>query len=104
MPGLILQIRRSDGACDGNGSEAPVRLGVTVTRKVGKAVVRNRVRRRLRAAARQVLPDAGVQGCDCVLIGRAATVQRPFAALLADLTTALRRLRSDRRAPFKQER
>lgn len=105
LPGLILQLRRGDDdALGGWDGEAPLRLGVTVTRKVGNAVIRNRVRRRLRAVARQVLPGTGAAGCDCVLIGRAATVRRPFAALVADLTTALGRLLPERRASPKQER
>ena len=103
LPGLILQLCRGDEA-GATGGEKPLRLGVTVTRKVGNAVVRNRVRRRLRAVARQVLPGAGAAGCDCVLIGRTATVRRPFAALVADLTTALGRLLPDRRASLRQER
>ena len=55
-------------------------------------MVRNRARRRLRAAAAAVLPDHGPQGHDVVLIGRRTTIGRPFAALVGDLETALRRL------------
>lgn len=70
------------------------RVGITASRKVGKAVARNRARRRLRAAAREVLRQHGMTGCDYVLIGRAATLSRPFAALVADLTTAIKRLKA----------
>ncbi len=84
MPGLVLQARARD---DGG----PTRLGFTVTKKVGNAVVRNRVRRRLRAAARAVLAEAAPQATDLVLIGRDGTRKRPFAALLEDLRRALRR-------------
>lgn len=70
-----------------------MRLGITVTKKVGNAVRRNRVRRRLRAAAVQVLPVHAKLGYDYVLIGRAATLTRPFPDLLADLGRALGRLR-----------
>ena len=84
MPGLVLQaLQRQD--------EAPVRLGFTVTKKVGNAVVRNRVRRRLREAARLVLRDQRLAGVDLVLIGRDATQARPFTALQADLRRALGR-------------
>ena len=76
-----------------NGDPGPLRVGFTVSKKVGKAVVRNRARRRLRAAASVVLPTHGPQGHDIVLIGRAATNGRPFAALVGDLETALRRLK-----------
>lgn len=71
-----------------------IRLGITASRRVGNAVARNRVRRRLRAAAELVLPRHGKPGYDYVLIGRAATLHRPWSALLADLTEALRRLRA----------
>lgn len=74
------------------------RVGITASRKVGKAVARNRARRRLRAAAREVLLQHGMTGCDYVLIGRATTLSRPFPALVADLTTALKRLRAYRAA------
>jgi ribonuclease P protein component len=71
-----------------------IRLGITASRKVGNAVARNRARRRLREAARRVLPTDAAPGHDYVLIGRAATLQRPFAMLVADLQSALRRLRA----------
>ncbi len=89
MPGLVLQaMRRFD--------EAPARLGFTVTKKVGNAVVRNRTKRRLREAARLVLRrealrGAAVTGVDLVLIGRDGTARRPFPALLDDFGRALRR-------------
>lgn len=83
-PGLVLQVRARD---DGG----PARLGFTVTKKVGNAVVRNRARRRLREAARLLLAAAPLEGMDVVLIGRDATRARPFAALLGDLRRALAR-------------
>jgi ribonuclease P protein component len=85
-PGLILQAAAA-AAEAGPG----VRVGFTVSKKVGGAVVRNRARRRLRAAAAQVMAGAA-PGQDYVLIGRAATPRRDFALLLGDLETALRRL------------
>ena len=83
-PGLVLQaLDRQDGA--------PVRLGFTVTKKVGNAVIRNRTRRRLKEAARLVLAAQPVQGVDLVLIGRDGTRGRDFAALQDDLRHALAR-------------
>lgn len=89
MPSLVLQsMPRSD--------DAPARLGFTVTRKVGNAVVRNRTRRRLKEAARllfaeRAAADAPVLGHDLVLVGRAATRGRRFDLLIDDLATALRK-------------
>lgn len=82
MPGLVLQVlQRHD--------TAPVRLGFTVTKKVGNAVIRNRTRRRLKEAARLLLQAQPVSGVDLVLIGRDATRGRAFAALQEDLRKAL---------------
>ena len=81
-PGLVLQaLSRND--------KAPLRVGFTVTKKVGNAVVRNRTRRRLREAARLVLTQQNLAGMDLVLIGRDATRSRPFTALQDDLRRAL---------------
>ncbi len=67
-------------------------MGVTASRKIGGAVIRNRAKRRLRALAREVLPHAGRPGTDYVLVARAAMARRPFGALVADLEEALRRV------------
>jgi ribonuclease P protein component len=67
-------------------------VGFTASRKVGNSVVRNRAKRRMRAAAASILPDQGRPGTDYVLIARASTAERPFPALLADLQSALRRV------------
>ncbi len=72
--------------------ERRIRVGVTASRKVGGAVIRNRSKRRLRALAREVLARAGRSGTDYVLVARAATVERPFRALVADLEGALARV------------
>lgn len=82
--GLVLQIRRRDDA-------DLARLGFTVTKKVGNAVVRNRTRRRLREAARLLLQDSPVVGADLVLIGRDSTRSRRFVDLTDDLRRSLRR-------------
>lgn len=87
MPGLVLQaLTHPDPE-----ARRPARCGFTVTKRVGNSVVRNRARRRLREAARLVLAEHPLTGCDIVLIGRDGTCARPFAELRADLERALRR-------------
>lgn len=86
MPGFVLLVRRR-----GDGSPAK-RVGYTVSKKVGGAVVRNRMKRRFRALAAELLPSAGLSGADHVLIGRSSGIERDFASLRSDLTTALRKL------------
>jgi ribonuclease P protein component len=69
------------------------RVGYTVTKKIGGAVVRNRMKRRLRALAREMLTDGGFAGADHVLIGRAGGIERDFSLLRQELASALERLR-----------
>lgn len=80
------------------GDDAPARLGFTVTKKVGNAVIRNRTKRRLREAARLLLRDEPLRGADLVLIGRDTTRGRPFPLLVDDLRRAIAKaLPPDRR-------
>jgi len=86
MPGFVLLVRpRGDG-------DQRMRVGFTVTKKIGNAVVRNRMKRRLRALARDLLPTTGIAGADHVLIGRAGGVERDFALLRSELAKALGKL------------
>lgn len=87
MPGFVLLARPR-----GDGSDL-MRVGYTVTKKIGNAVVRNRMKRRLRALARELLPEAGLAGADHILIGRNGGVERDFADLRRELTKALAKVR-----------
>lgn len=97
-PGLILQARTHDDRQRPAEGEPPIRVGFTASKKVGNAVERNRARRRLRAAAREVLAEEARPGHDFVLIARGETLSRDFQDLKRDLSKALDRLRA-RRAP-----
>ena len=87
MPGFVLLVRdRADG-------DNSLRVGFTVTKKIGGAVVRNRMKRRLRALARELLPAGGVPGADHVLIGREGGIEREFGLLRQELAKALDKAR-----------
>lgn len=83
MPGFILIMHPLDDGTDSAG------FGITATRKLGGAVVRNRAKRRLRALVRDVFPDHALPGHDHVLIARADSLTLPYAQLRADLGKAL---------------
>ena len=87
MPGFVLLVR------DRKDANPAMRVGFTVTRKIGGAVVRNRMKRRFRALAREIVPEQGFAGADHVMIGRANGVERDFGLLRAELASALDRLR-----------
>ena len=83
---MLLVRDRADG-------DPAKRVGFTVTKKIGGAVVRNRMKRRLRALAREMLPTGGIPGADHVLIGRAGGIERDYAKLRDELARVLERLR-----------
>jgi ribonuclease P protein component len=87
-PSVLIEARRRapDGAMG---------VGFTATKKVGGAVTRNRARRRLREAARRLLPELGMAGVDYVFVARQTTPEAHWDALLDDVGNALIRLRAD---------
>ncbi|MBY0509457.1 MAG: ribonuclease P protein component [Rhodospirillaceae bacterium] len=85
-PGFILQ------AAPKGDAETRVRVGFTASRKVGNAVARNRVKRRLRALADKVMPEAADPSRDYVFIGRGEALKIAFAAMERDLRKALAKL------------
>lgn len=94
--GFLLQARA-------RGDDSPViRVGFTCSKKIGNAVARNRAKRRLRALAQAILPQAARPGWDYVLVGRpTATIDRDFALLLTDLQGALARVHASPTRPHK---
>lgn len=97
-PGFVLLVRA--------GVQAPgqVRFGVTVTKKIGNAVCRNRMKRRFRALLRDMLPTLGIPGADHVLIGREGGVERDFALLRSELEAALGRVAAGKVDPPRRPR
>lgn len=87
MPGFVLLVRER------RDDDPMMRIGITVSKKVGNAVVRNRMKRRFRELAREILPQSGIAGADHVLIGRNSGIERDFATLRADLVKALGKVR-----------
>jgi ribonuclease P protein component len=87
-PNLLVEARR-------RAESGAIGVGFTASKKVGGAVVRNRAKRRLREAARQLLPVHGLAGLDYVLVARQSTPEADWAALLDDLRSALIRLAAD---------
>src|SRR3954452_18105553 len=86
-PGFVLLVR------DREDSDPAIRIGFTVTRKIGGAVVRNRMKRRFRALAREIVPIKGFVGSDHVMIGRAKGIERDYGLLRSELAGALDQLR-----------
>jgi ribonuclease P protein component len=76
--------------------DAPPRIGLTTTRALGNAVVRNRIRRRLRAALARISPVAWERGHDYVVVARSDALRREFSALVDDLSGALKRSKKQR--------
>jgi ribonuclease P protein component len=85
-PGFVLLTRPNDGQ--------GLRFGITVTKKIGNAVVRNRMKRRFRELLRAALPAEGLPDHDHVLIGREGGVERDFARMAAELGFALEAART----------
>lgn len=94
-PGLVLQARAHgvEEILADTGPAEDLRVGFTASRKVGNAVMRNRAKRRLRAAAADLLKDAMPrERSDLVLIARPGTVTRDYQSLKADLARGLAKL------------
>lgn len=99
---LVLQGLKSTP--DSEPSGLTIRVGFTATKKLGNAVVRNRIRRRLRAAARQVIAEQGRAGWDYVMIGRHDALTAPFPIILRDLGYGMRRLAKPKPLPAEESK
>lgn len=90
-PAFLIEAKRRQKIGSTSGIEL-ARFGLTVTKKLGNAVKRNRIRRRLRAAIAGSMASQKLPGVDYVIVARAAAFDRPFTVLVADLINALNRL------------
>lgn len=95
-PGFVLLVNPN--------SAEQVRFGITVTKKIGNAVVRNRMKRRFRALVRELLPEHGMANTDHVLIGRDGGIERDFALLRAEMLAALERAKAGKGDPPRRPR
>jgi ribonuclease P protein component len=95
-PGFVLLVHP-------NSAEA-MRFGITVTKRIGNAVVRNRMKRRFRELLRELLPEAGLAAHDHVLIGREGGIERDFARLREELAAALTRAAQGKGDPPRKRR
>ncbi|RIV85174.1 ribonuclease P protein component [Aurantiacibacter zhengii] len=95
-PGFVLLTRPNDGR--------GVRYGITVTKKIGNAVVRNRMKRRFRELLRVALAEHGLADHDHVLIGREGGVERDFARMGQELVYALDAARDGKGDPARRPR
>ena len=101
-PGIVVQAYRRLGNCRDN---AAPRFGFTVTKRIGNAVTRNRVRRRLREAVREFGMRLACTDVDYVIIARQASIHRPFASLVRDIETGITKVNArlaERRPRTKQ--
>jgi ribonuclease P protein component len=95
-PGFVLLARPNDGL--------GTRYGITVTKKIGNAVVRNRMKRRFRELLRAALPEHGLPDHDHVLIGREGGVERDFSLLREELGAALSRAAAGKGDPPRRRK
>ncbi|GHA87111.1 ribonuclease P protein component [Algimonas arctica] len=104
---VVIQTRENPSTADTPHSDGPnaknlaIRFGVTATKRIGNAVIRNRAKRRLRRVAHQLLPTLGRPGQDYVLIARDRTPTRDWDQLIDDATRALHSLPGPGQSPAK---
>lgn len=95
-PGFVLLARPNGGL--------GIRYGITVTKRIGNAVVRNRMKRRFRELLRAALPQEGLADHDHVMIGREGGIERDFVMLRTELAAALGRAAAGKGDPPRKPR
>jgi ribonuclease P protein component len=98
---FVLQARQRPGP---DSQADRVRVGFTASKKVGNAVERNRVRRRLREVVRLSNSALLQPGHDYVLVARRATLEWPFERLMREFDRAVRRVHAPPRPDIGQSR
>jgi ribonuclease P protein component len=96
-PGIVIQGRKRE-------DDGPARVGFTCTKKLGNAVMRNRIRRRIKEAARLTMPAIVQPATDYVLIGRSAAETRGFEELRKDIISAVTKLHAGQGKLFSRAR
>ncbi len=94
LEGKLRSASRGSLSSSGQPSREGARIGFTVTKKLGNAVRRNRIRRRLKAAVEEIEPSFICDDCDYVLVARSAAFDMPYGRLVQDLETAFGRVLS----------
>ncbi len=97
MPSVVIQFRKRD-------DDAPARVGFTCTKKLGNAVMRNRIRRRMKEAARLSMAEIALPAHDYVLIGRSTAEKRDFELLRKDIISALTKLHAGQGKTFDRSK
>jgi ribonuclease P protein component len=101
--GFVLQARRR-AAADAESVTGQARFGLTVTKRIGNSVTRNRARRRLREALRLCDASRALAGTDYVLLARPGALSLPFERLIGDIETSIAHIAQALQAPRKPSR
>ncbi|RUO99997.1 MAG: ribonuclease P protein component [Hyphomicrobium sp.] len=104
-PAFLIEMRERSAAGPARGSRDAIgpRFGFTITKKIGNAVTRNRIRRRLKAAFASEIKNKTLGACDYVVVARHAALERPFDLLLQDVDRAISALHASKHVQPKKK-